>query len=216
MNSGSNLARKRGGGRPATPLRVRLRTAAREAILERAEEVFCERGLQAARVEEIAARAGVSVGTLYNYFGDRQGLVAALLESGREQLFLTVDDSVRRSAGKPFAERLRALLDATVAHFAVHQRLFALFSEDELVDMRLAQHRHRCAFKDMLTRVEQLAREGIAAGELREEHADLYPVLVTGTLRNLFVRQVLTQKGRPLEVTGAELVDLFMNGARKR
>lgn len=50
----------------------RLRTAA--------QEVFAERGLNAP-LEDIAARAGLSVGTLYNRFGSREGLIDGAMTS---------------------------------------------------------------------------------------------------------------------------------------
>jgi AcrR family transcriptional regulator len=65
----------------ARPVPRRLRADAernRIAILAAAQEVFAEQGLEAP-LEEIAARAGVGIGTLYRRFPDRQQLVAAAL-----------------------------------------------------------------------------------------------------------------------------------------
>jgi len=70
MNQDSDIAKP-------VRLRDRLREEANRAILTAAEEVFSEEGL-GARMEQIAARAGVAVGTLYNHFQDRGALVNAL------------------------------------------------------------------------------------------------------------------------------------------
>ena len=48
-------------------------------MLVAAEDVFAEAGLAKAHVEDIARRAGVAVGTLYNYYKDRDALLAAVL-----------------------------------------------------------------------------------------------------------------------------------------
>lgn len=50
------------------------------AILEAASARFIIEGIDSTRMEEIAADAEVSVGTLYNYFGSKQSLLMALFE----------------------------------------------------------------------------------------------------------------------------------------
>lgn len=52
-----------------------------EAILKAALDVFSEHGFAAARLDDIAARAGVAKGTLYLYFPDKETLFERMLES---------------------------------------------------------------------------------------------------------------------------------------
>ena len=54
--------------------------AARERILEAAEDVFAERGFAAGTTKRIAQAAGVTEGLVFYYFGTKQGLLDALLE----------------------------------------------------------------------------------------------------------------------------------------
>src|SRR5208337_5608976 len=54
--------------------------ATREAILEAAERIFGDEGLEGARTEAIAAAAGVNKALLYYYFGSKEGLYRAVLE----------------------------------------------------------------------------------------------------------------------------------------
>jgi len=56
--------------------------------------VFSAGGATQARMEDIAARAGVAVGTVYNYFEDRTALVNALLEGRRRDMFDALDRAV--------------------------------------------------------------------------------------------------------------------------
>jgi AcrR family transcriptional regulator len=70
----------------------------RERLVEAARTVFAERGLDVA-LEEVARRAGVSIGTLYNRFPTRADLVAAVFADRRETLIeiaeraLAMDDA---------------------------------------------------------------------------------------------------------------------------
>lgn len=52
----------------------------RDAILRAADELFHERGYNATSVEDIAARAGVGVATVYNYFGTKFDLLSAQVQ----------------------------------------------------------------------------------------------------------------------------------------
>lgn len=64
--------------------------ARREAILQAAAEAFDARGFEAARMDDIARRAGVSKGTLYNYFESKDALLIGLAESVAQMLISRV------------------------------------------------------------------------------------------------------------------------------
>ncbi|WP_431855156.1 TetR/AcrR family transcriptional regulator [Azospirillum sp.] len=67
---------------PGTPPRWRRRKEARpQEIVAAALDVFTERGFAATRLEEIAARAGISKGTLYLYFPNKEELFKAVVRS---------------------------------------------------------------------------------------------------------------------------------------
>jgi AcrR family transcriptional regulator len=58
-------------------LRDRKKKEVRDRIVTAAAELFAERGLDEATIEEIARTADVSVGTVYNYFGNKSALLLA-------------------------------------------------------------------------------------------------------------------------------------------
>ena len=58
----------------------RRRTKTRAALLEAAERAFTTRRYHEVRVEELAAAADVSVGSLYNQFGGKEGLYVAVAD----------------------------------------------------------------------------------------------------------------------------------------
>lgn len=69
-------------GEPTQPPKWRRRKEARpQEIVDAALDVFVERGFAAARLEEIAARAGISKGTLYLYFPNKEELFKAVVRS---------------------------------------------------------------------------------------------------------------------------------------
>ena len=70
-------------------LRERKKQKTAESILAAAGQRFASEGIEASLMEEIAADAEVSVGTLYNYFGSKQALILALFESNVEEMLET-------------------------------------------------------------------------------------------------------------------------------
>ena len=82
-------------------------------MLAAAAELFASKGVDRVTVDEIAARAGVGVGTLYRGFGDKGGLVAAILdERERELQDELLSGPPPLGPGAPAAQRIRAFLDA--------------------------------------------------------------------------------------------------------
>jgi len=110
-------------------LRAKFRHATREAILEAAAGILGSDSAAQARMEDIAARAGVAVGTVYNYFEDRRALVTALLETRTRVLLDALDDAAApvrggkraagasTTAGGAFEAELAGFVSAVAAHF---------------------------------------------------------------------------------------------------
>jgi len=81
-----------------------------DRLLEAATEVFGRHGLKAAKMTDIAAAAGVAVGTVYNYVDGKDALFWLLVTQGAGQrLEASTDDlPVRAPAPKLVLQRLRA------------------------------------------------------------------------------------------------------------
>jgi AcrR family transcriptional regulator len=107
---------------PKPTMRQRAREAAATALLEAAEEVAAQRGLEATSIAAIAERAGVAVGTLYNYFPDREALIAALFRLRRAELLPRVVAAAEQTAALPFEQRLRGYLTAVFTVFEDYRR----------------------------------------------------------------------------------------------
>ena len=67
--------------RPRGPRWERRKESRPSELLEAALEIFVERGYAAARLEDVAARAGVSKGTLYLYYANKEELFKAVVRT---------------------------------------------------------------------------------------------------------------------------------------
>jgi AcrR family transcriptional regulator len=99
-------------------MKQRAREAASIALLEAAEHVAAERGIDQTSIAAIAERAHVAVGTLYNYFPDRESLLAALFKWRRDEMIPRLV-AATASAGEdgPFEQRLRTFMTQTARAF---------------------------------------------------------------------------------------------------
>jgi AcrR family transcriptional regulator len=137
----------------------------RATIVEAAVHVFEGRDPAAVTFEEIAAEAGVSRALVYNYFGDRGGLMAAVYE----QLLSELDEEIGRAlvGPQPARQRLHDAVERYVSFARAHARGWQTLA-------MLAATRHP---EVQRARKERYARLGQVWGDSAEAH-----VVVTGLM----------------------------------
>lgn len=131
--------------------RIRDRIVRRREILLAAGRVFIKKGFRLATMEDIAAAAGVGVGTLYHYFKSKEHLFASLLADSTEIL----SQRLKAAADKPLPPSLGllAINRAYADYFAEYPDYFRIqmfFQNDRAAGDEFAKQRKK---------VEKLARE---------------------------------------------------------
>jgi AcrR family transcriptional regulator len=191
---------------PQPTLRARIRETTVQAILEAAEEVFADAGLHAARMDTIAAKAGVSVGTLYNHFEDRDALLVGLLAARRAALIGKIDAAQREVVGRPLRERLRRILDVFLNHCIEHRRFVHIALQREAARQKVD------TMRDIHDRLEAEMKRGVKERALRPETGELAATFFIGMLRALIMRDVVFQAGGDMAVDLERLLDAFFGG----
>jgi AcrR family transcriptional regulator len=200
--------------RPAAPtrLRDRLREQTHAAILDAAERTVTDEGTALARIDAIAAAAGVSVGTLYNHFADRDALVAAVIEDRRRALlgYLTelVDDQT-----SDFTSKIRRFFDVFAQAGARHGRFFAVVMGEQ-GGVRSWQ----CQREEMITAwfslSRQLIEQGVREDVLRGDALDLHAILLMTLARTAMIGPLLPQKSLVVPpITSEAMAKFFLHGA---
>ncbi|WP_310627109.1 TetR/AcrR family transcriptional regulator [Limnohabitans sp.] len=93
-----------------TPKRVRRKEARPGELVKAALDLFVEKGFAATRVDEVAARAGVSKGTLFLYFPSKEDLFKAVIRENIANLFPTWNQEFKTFQGSS-AEMLHYAMD---------------------------------------------------------------------------------------------------------
>jgi len=152
----------------------RMRADARrnyERLLAQAELAFRERGTETS-LEEIARRAGVSIGTLYGHFPTRQALLEAMLHESIDRLVATAEELLTHpSPGEALVRWARA----TAAHMSAYRGL-ATSLLSSLKDENNPLYR---ACQQMTAAGERLLDRARAAGLVRAEAdaADMFALI---------------------------------------
>jgi AcrR family transcriptional regulator len=99
-----------------------------ETLLDATARVLTREGYDRASTNRIAATAGVSVGSLYQYFPNKEALVAALVSRHSREMLQLLRNALKEMASRDIAtvmhELVRAMVDAHLVDPALH-RIFA-------------------------------------------------------------------------------------------
>jgi AcrR family transcriptional regulator len=204
---------------PGRPLRTRdeARALFRNAILDAAEEVFAENGFHRARIQDIAARARIAVGTVYNHFAQKDDVLKALLEERSDELLSELRSA--DDAAAAFPERLRSCVARTLEYVQRHRAFFALAYEHGLfagsaspgarLEARPADkaEKFRAVFRG-------LVEAGIGSGHLAPRDVDTLARFLAATMRAFILSSLSGEPDGPAHVTMT--VDLFLHGASRR
>jgi AcrR family transcriptional regulator len=207
---------------PRLTLRERLRGATRDAILEAAARVFSSGGATHARMEDIAASAGVAVGTVYNYFEDRTALVTALLDGRRRDMFEALDAAVAPAAGaadkssRGFEAELERFVTPLARHFDANRALLSVLLDEELhrgIDAEAASRR-RTILQEVLDRAERLMAKGIRTHALQKGDPEVFAAMLVGMIRGV-ATTVLARPDTRVADSAREIARVFLQGASR-
>ena len=150
-----------------TPRQARS-TASVGAILEATIQVLLREGKAKLTTTRIAARAGVSVGTLYQYFPNKRSLLQALLREHLQYVAVSVEAACAAAHGKPLAVMAEAITTSFVeAKFRDTDAGIALYSvSDDIEGRRIAQTMYAEVSKSMIALFESSPETSFADPEL--------------------------------------------------
>ena len=179
----------------------------KEIILEAAEAVFADKGYYDAAVEEIAARAEISIGTLYNLFTNKEGLFLTVVEQ-RVNHFL--QQITQRAEAEPTAtEKLDALLAGIFAYLEQHQAFFRLYVtathglpwhlNSEMGDVLFAK------YKEIQNYVTAICQQGKEEGAFHTEAPFSLALAIVGVANAFLTSWIMSKKKRPLSESLAEV-----------
>jgi TetR/AcrR family fatty acid metabolism transcriptional regulator len=184
----------------------------RERILHAAVKVFARKGYFAARVSEIAQRAGVADGTIYLYFESKEDILVRLFDETMAEHAVEMRRVVKTlpTAGA----RLLALAERHLEVLGRNRDLAVVFQVELRQSIQFMKRFTAGWLKGYFALVGEVIEQGQREGELR---ADLNRKVATkaffGALDEMVTSWIIGGKGYDLPRLAAPVVDLFLRGA---
>jgi AcrR family transcriptional regulator len=197
--------------------RRRLPREQREAqILDAATRVFASKGFRAATTREIAAEAGISEGTIYNYFDSKYDLLIAMskrlaMESLVQLEALPPETSVRGYVTAVVTDRFQLLIE--------HMDLIRALMPEVLVDADLRRAYTEEVLSPAIAYLGALIDDRTKAGVFRKVNTDIVGRAMIGAVMSfgyLWLRDPSLLEERSQEELVSEVVGLFLDGLRAR
>jgi len=141
--------------------------ATRKKLLTAARREFADSGLAGARVDEIAARAGVNKQLVYHYFGDKDALYLAVLEWVYEEI--RAQERKLNLEGLPPQLAIKRLIEASFDHLAAHPDFIVLLNDENRGGARHVRGSRKleAMHSPLVSMVSAILGEGVRAGVFR-------------------------------------------------
>jgi AcrR family transcriptional regulator len=194
------------------------------AILDAAVKEFTERGYEGARVDNIADRASINKRMLYHYFGNKQALYVAVLESSYAAI-RSAEHGLHLSDRDPI-EGMTDLVLFTWRYYLAHPEFLSLLNTENLHRAKFLKRSARIfeLNSPLIERISVLLERGVEQGVFRK---DLDPLKVyvsiaalgffylsnRWTLSTVFRRDLLAKDA--VENWGRHMVDVTLSYLRR-
>ncbi len=171
----------------------------REAILSAALDEFSVRGFEAARLDDVARRAGVAKGTIYLYFRDKESLFQELIRAMLTPLVGTIE--ALGEADLPLAVLADRIVDLFVSEVYETRRkdVVRLMISEGRRFPKLAEFYYREVLVRIIGAVRSLLRRAAARGEIPEGLAD-FPQIIAAPGLVAIIWSGLFERFEPLDV----------------
>jgi AcrR family transcriptional regulator len=185
---------------PASRSRAARQAERRQAILDAALDEFAARGFAAARLDDVAARAGVAKGTIYLYFRDKESLFQELVRTLLSPLVGTLVDG--HLADLPVRAIGEAVADLFVREIFGTRRkdVIRLIITEGPRFPKLAEFYYHEVIERVVPAMRAIMARAVARGELESDALARFPQLLVAPALMAVVWERLFGTYAPLDV----------------
>lgn len=163
----------------AAPIRRRRKAARPAELIEAGLAEFARRGFAAARLDDVARRAGVAKGTIYRYFADKEALFLAAIQSRATPVLGEIDGFIETFTGST-RDLLEMLLRTVYARFVETDLkiLMRIIIAEGQNFPALTEVYHREMISRGQALLTRIVARGMSRGEIRPGPASDLPIII--------------------------------------
>jgi TetR/AcrR family transcriptional regulator len=186
--------------------------ATRQKLLTAARREFADSGLAGARVDEIAARAGVNKQLVYHYFGDKDALYLAVLEWVYEEI--RAQERKLNLEGLPPKMAIQKLIESSFDHLAAHPDFIVLLNDENLGGARHVRgsRKLKAMHSPLVSMLDKILKQGVREGTFRRGINPVHLYISIAGLSYFFFSNTATLSA----IFGTDLSRPAMKRARRR
>lgn len=209
---------------PGMPVAARrltaVRTAApgaekRDLILKAATKVFAQHGYFNSQVADVARVAGVAAGTVYLYFKGKDDLLVSIFERSMSDVLSEARAAV--DAIEDPGERLQTIARLHLERLGRDRDLAVVFQVELRQSVKFMERFSETFLQDYFRLIRQAIADGQQTGAFRKDiSATTATKIFFGALDEMATNWVLSRRNYDLRAEAGAVVDLFINGVKRR
>ena len=195
---------------------MRQEASKAELIRQAAVRVFSRKGFYKARAEEIAQEAGVAVGTIYNYFANKEEILLSIFQTEFEERIKLFRELLERNLSLP--EIIQRILEAHFALLKQRGGLARVLVRERFNPGPGFEEQSIELYREMTGHLEKIISIGIKQGVVRPCHPRIVANALIGVVESISVCAMTSPEEEIeglLQEAPHELTELIWNGLKK-
>jgi AcrR family transcriptional regulator len=203
------------------PRKERERLVRRLEIVRAARSVFAEKGFDKATLEEIAERAELGKGTVYNYFDSKDDLFLAATINLLDDVYAIAERVARerQPARESFAEYARQMIEYYRANYAFSRMVMRVWGRPGIKDSDSMFDIIHARVESVAEPLAQLLKAAMRRKEVRRADAKVVAMMFIGLVHHYFMHQSAHTSPKSTKDLSAEvelIVSVFFDGIANR
>ena len=187
----------------------------RDLILRAATKVFAQNGYFQSQVADVARVAGVAAGTVYLYFKSKDDLLVSIFERSMNDVLAEGRAAIAGVADP--AARLGKLAHLHLERLGRDKDLAVVFQVELRQSVKFMERFSETFLQDYFKLIRQAIADGQQSGAFRKDiSATTATKIFFGALDEMATNWVLSRRKYDLNAEADAVVDLFINGVKRR